>query len=106
MPIRTNLVSRELAQRFVDILNDALSQSPDAINELINNRVICDSEFAKSHPTIQCGKRGEESTVGMLGVINGLCGVDHRGYGPIVAVTEEGDIQKIIGFEVNKESYE
>lgn len=34
------------------------------------------------HPTVQCGPQGDGYNVGMLGVLNGLCGVrDSNHYG-------------------------
>ena len=43
-----------------------------------------------NHPTIQCGsdKKGEFVTLRPLGLINGLFGVQHDGWGHIASVYE------------------
>jgi hypothetical protein len=39
-------------------------------------------------------------TLGILGLINGLFGVDERGWGHIASVVDDGDNSKIIRFIV------
>lgn len=70
----------DLADRIIELMNDALKLDPRAITDLICHRVPCNEALAE-HPTIQVGRldrRPDEILVGMLGVLNGLCGV----YGP------------------------
>lgn len=67
-------------QMFIDILNEALALDKNAISELIENRVSCNEGLAE-HPTIQVSefesgdgfKTWTENTIGMLGIINGIC---------------------------------
>jgi hypothetical protein len=68
----------------ISVLNSALKADPAAINYLVNARVMCNKELAE-HPTIQVGKdsryKGEVHWVGLLGIINGLFGIDDEGWG-------------------------
>lgn len=74
-------------QRVITTLNRALESDPDAISHLVAHRVSCNDRLLHD-PTIQCG--ADPSEVGMLGIINGLCGIDSEtGYGPIAAVCND-----------------
>lgn len=67
-------------------LNDLLERDQVALRALVDNRVPCNNKFAQ-HETVQVYKATEESSlVGMLGVINGMFGIDENGYGPIAAL--------------------
>jgi hypothetical protein len=85
---------RELALRIVEYLNDLLERDRPAVAALIANRVPCRAALA-DHPTCQVRSQHGGFHVGMLGVLNGLCGVDELATGPIVAVfddpEDEGD---------------
>lgn len=71
------------------VLNDLLAADPDAAHALVEQRVKCSEKLA-NHPTIQVHcLDGQKPTVGLLGVINGIFGVDQDGWGPIVAVFED-----------------
>lgn len=82
----------ELADRIIDLMNEALKLDPEAVTALIGSRVPCNEALA-DHPTIQTGMLECRRLVGMLGFLNGLCGVwgpegiDGEGYlsgyGPI-----------------------
>lgn len=82
-------------EHAVDILNQALKLDPKAMTKLVQNRVHCNSDLAK-HETIQVGNYHEPGvyTVGLLGILNGLFGIDEDGYGAIYAniSDEDGDI--------------
>lgn len=75
----------------IALLNEALKADPLAITVLIAGRVECNAQLA-DHPTIQCGAEARAFTVGPLGILNGLFGVDARGYGPISAVVDDGAV--------------
>ena len=80
-------------------LNEALALDPVALTLLVMNRVVCGKALA-NHPTIQVAA-GEiaapfEYAVGLLGVINGLFGVDDQGTGPISARVVDG---QVVAFE-------
>lgn len=77
----------------VTLLNEALGLDREAIDTLVGTRVLCNSALA-SHPTIQV--MGSQMTggpqpyrVGLLGVLNGLFGIDDKGFGPIAAVFDD-----------------
>lgn len=82
--------------RTIALLNELVDTDREAVTVLVNRCTPCNSMVAQ-HPTIQVGERSFDSIrkwksdkdycVGVLGVLNGLFGVDHRGYGPIAAVT-------------------
>jgi hypothetical protein len=73
----------------VELLNDALICDRDAISRLVQKRISCTHGLA-DHPTIQCREtQARRFSVGVLGIINGLFGVDSRGYAPITAVYDD-----------------
>ena len=88
-------------QEVVDLLNGAMEDDPEAIQNLVNSRVECNAKLTE-HPTIQVGSYYEEGKnhVGLLGIFNGLFGVDDEGWGPIAAVFDDDD--KLLRFELRK----
>jgi hypothetical protein len=79
----------------IDLLNEALALDPVAISALVSNRVPCNENLA-NHDSIQAS--GHPFSVGLLGIINGLFGVDERGWGAIAAVVE-ADLKTVVRFE-------
>lgn len=83
--------SKKLAAHIVTLLNEAMALDAVAVQELVDHRVPCSKPMA-AHPEIQCGtrrrRRGHCYTVGVLGLLNGLVGVDANGWGIIAAVYE------------------
>jgi hypothetical protein len=80
---------RVLAQRIVNVLNEAFAADADAMHNLIETRVPINDKLAH-HPTIQCvaiDERGVKPryAFGILGLLNGLCGVNEHGWGPVAA---------------------
>jgi len=72
--------------RAIQVLNRALAASPNSIRFLVENRTVCTESLADD-PTIQCAEDEGSWFVGMLGIINGILGVDRNsGYGPIQAM--------------------
>lgn len=92
----------------VRVLNEALAADPEAVNRLFNHRVRVNGALTL-HPTIQVvslsvkDARPEDTgearvnTLGVLGLINGLFGVDVDGWGYIVSVHDDNDM--ILRFE-------
>ena len=78
-------VDYELAQHIVDVLNDMVATDKSAVAALIANRVPCNAGLA-DHPTVQVSVQHDGFHVGLLGLLNGLCGVKRNGRGPIEAV--------------------
>lgn len=69
----------------IELLNDATKRDPDAIARLVNFRTLC-NELLSDHPTIQVSSDGGKFSVGLLGIINGIFGIDDKGWGVIAAV--------------------
>ena len=84
-------VDRELAQRIVDFLNELLELDAEAVVRLLNLRVQCGEGLAK-HPSVQVWGKGELTSleggsygISVLGLLNGLAGVDVNGWGAVAA---------------------
>lgn len=81
----------------IKFLNSLLQLDSAAITDLLETRVSCSRELA-DHPTVQVTDYGIDTPkVGLLGVLNGLFGVDAQGWGPIAAVFD--DEATLIRFE-------
>ena len=84
----------------VNLLNEMLEADAEALQSLVEDRCPCNEAMAE-HPTIQVGERTGEPLaekrweVGLLGVMNGLFGIDEAGAGEIVMMKRDGEI---IGF--------
>lgn len=91
------MTDKELASRVIEFLNSALTLDRRAISNLVDHRVGCNVALA-DHPTIQVGTDKSNNTheVGILGLLNGLCGVveggDKDGWGHITAVVENDKV--------------
>lgn len=74
--------------KIVKCLNSLLEADPDAIKNLIDARVICNNNLA-DHETCQVIEDPvtKETKVGLLGVINAICG--NLDGGKIAAVIDE-----------------
>jgi hypothetical protein len=79
----------------IDVLNRALAADPVAMAMLFGFRTPCNEALAND-PTIQVSNyrgEGNQNLVGPLGVINGLFGIDSRGWGRIqMLVNDDGTI--------------
>lgn len=73
----------------LDVLNRATEADPEAMRALVRDRVPCNQQLADD-PTIQVGVKRGSPRVGLLGIINGLFGIDGKGWGPIMAEVEVG----------------
>ncbi len=63
----------DAVSRAIAVLNDALERDPEAITQLVNLRVACNTELA-AHPVIQVAEQKGETRIGVLGLINGALG--------------------------------
>ena len=78
------------AKSTVDYLNKLLEEDRNAIECLFDVRVPCNKKLS-DHPTCQVPIALNGSRVGMLGVINGLFGVDRKACGHICTVHDDED---------------
>jgi len=81
----------------INLLNELVALDESTVRKLIQHRVKCNDDLA-NHPTVQVSS---EKGVGMLGILNGLFGVDDDGWGPITMVTEKN--KKIVEFRHTQE---
>jgi hypothetical protein len=95
-------VNDEIANAVVAYLNELLEADRVAIAALVSNRVPCNAGLA-DHPTCQVQCQNGGTYVGLLGLLNGLCGVidsgPYAGAGGIVSVFEPDDL---MGGKVNR----
>lgn len=88
-------------QETVDFLNELLKIDPATITALFSLRVACNKKLA-NHETVQVGVISKQYyQVGMIGVLNGLFGIDDNGWGHIAADYDDG---RIIRFRLLTES--
>lgn len=83
--------------KTIEFLNQLLELDPVAVSALVERRVPCNEALAV-HPTVQVCSEGSEYRVGLLGVLNGLFGVDQELWGPISAQYNEDDLERVVGF--------
>lgn len=102
-------LTRAEARVVVDLLNEAFALDPQAMQALFAHRVPCNSAL-RDHPTIQVAAAGEAlpgaatapaCTVGVIGLLNGLFGVDERGWGHICGRWDDQS-PTLLGFELTR----
>jgi hypothetical protein len=72
----------------INFLNALIEIDEPAMRALVETRVPCSMALA-DHRTVQVQAHdGAEPVVGVLGILNGLFGVDEEGWGPLTAVFE------------------
>lgn len=91
---RTSITLDEL----ISFLNELIAIDADAVTALFEFRAKCSKRLA-DHPTVQVaqGTAPEEFTVGFLGILNGLFGVDENGWGYLAGIFSR-DTDKILRF--------
>lgn len=77
----------------IDFLNELIALDSIAVQSLARKAVKCNDSLAE-HPTIQVATHEGAYYLGLLGVLNGMFGVDDDGWGSIVFVYEEGHLVK------------
>ena len=87
-----------IADRIVEIMNDALKLDPKAISKLVEVRISCNAALA-DHSSIQVhDETGINPAVGILGILNGLTGTQvykgTPGWGRVQAVFEDDGLIK------------
>lgn len=77
------------ADDAIEVLNRVHSADPTVLRTLIKFRVPCNAAVAND-PSVQVTP---DTTVGVLGVLNGIFGIDGNGRGPIAAHYDDaGDL--------------
>lgn len=75
----------------IEALNSMLACDNKAIQSMVMDRVRCNEALA-DHPSAQVAGDSGYYSIGLLGVINGLFGVDEWGRGPIALVAIDNTI--------------
>lgn len=78
-------------EEIVELLNELLETDRAAIAALTANRVPCNQKIA-DHPTVQVASQNDGYTLGMIGLLNGICD------GRLMAEFEE-DPNQPLGFK-------
>ena len=91
MPIKESITVDDA----LEVLNRMLKTDPEATKKLVIDGQVTCNEALSEDPTIQVrgyARKGAvpPPAVGILGVINGLFGVDDKGVGPIAVKTTVG----------------
>ena len=89
----------------IALMNEALQADSVCITGLCSMRMACNDGLA-NHPAIQVldipmkgtsKRRKDQAVLGFLGILNGLFGVDEKGYGSIAAsFGKDGIINKFV----------
>lgn len=89
-------MAKDLVDHIIGLMNDLLDRDPKAITALTETRVYC-NEAVADHPTVQVVMDKGKSTVGLMGVLNGLCGTMPDGSGYIAAeVGDDGRVSRYV----------
>jgi hypothetical protein len=75
----------------ITFLNELIALDKPAIAALLDNHVPCNEALA-NHQTVQVSAQHGGWHVGLLGIINGLFGVDDTNWGAICYEFEDGDL--------------
>jgi len=78
----------------VEYLNELIETDRPAMGALIANRVPCNQKMAE-HPTVQVMAQHGGYHVGLIGIINGLFGINQYEWGPIVWEFKDGSLLKV-----------
>lgn len=91
---KANVIKESVTiDEVIELLNDALKADNNTITRLFLYRVECNERLA-NHETIQVGLSDSSYKIGLLGLLNGMFGIDENGYGAIMMIIEEGKITK------------
>lgn len=89
------MINEVVTERVLEMMTEIAATDPEAVRRLIEARVPCNETLAQ-HPTVQVGRISADDPryeVGLLGILNGLCGTFDRGpkqgWGPIRAIVED-----------------
>lgn len=98
---RTEEEKIALAKVTIQYLNELVALDREVMHELVEGRVPCNEAIAR-HPTVQVSRNEEDERVlGLLGVINGLIGVDKESWGYVARIFDEDG--NLTGFGLSPE---
>ena len=86
-------------EQAIERLNSALEHDPDAVGKLMDYRVPCNEKLCYEHPHVQTRLFAGDAvaTVGMLGLLNGIFGVEPATAG-YIAVELDSETNEVIRF--------
>jgi hypothetical protein len=82
-------------EEVVRLLNDLLKDDPECITNLINNKIECNKTIAE-HETVQVSLKDGIYRLGIVGLLNGIFGINDNGFGCIASYWEDGKLKKFI----------
>lgn len=85
-----------LADHVVETLNRLFEMDKQAIQQLFGMRVQVNEQLA-NHPTVQVTQKDDTCYLRVLGLINGLIGVDENNCG-LVAAIYDTETNELLGF--------
>lgn len=85
----SNVAAAARAESLVTYFNQLLAIDRPAIAAMFANRVPCNKAMA-DHPTVQVTAQHGGYHVGLIGILNGFCGVREDGMGPLCLQWKEG----------------
>jgi hypothetical protein len=88
------------AKTTVDYLNRLLEVDRNTVECLFDIRVPC-NDAMRDHPTVQVITTPNGARVGLIGVLNGLFGVDQKDRGHICTIHDEED--NLLRFELTRD---
>lgn len=95
---RTEEEKIALAKVTIQYLNELIALDREVMHELVEGRVPCNEAIA-GHPTAQISRDDEGKRVlGLLGVINGLIGVDKESWGYVAGIFDDNGNLTGFGF--------
>ena len=92
------LVKEITPEKLVAFLNELIAIDPEAMTNLFKYRTKCNNALTE-HPTVQVGN----GTVSLVGIINGLCGINENGWGYIATNFKqdpEGNLTELISVDL------
>ena len=91
----------DLARKICNFMNELLELDSKAVLDLCNNRVPCNQDVA-DHGTVQViVSKTNKYKVGLIGILNGICGIYKDGWGPICVLYHKNG--SVIRFGLTKE---
>jgi len=79
----------------IEYLDSLFVADPRAMRAMLRTLTVCNNALAE-HPTAQAWTWGEDASIGLMGIINGMFGVDGDGRGAIAYCLDEAG--ELVGF--------